>query len=597
MWRFNVFGYISFAVVFLSLNSSHADETVERSENVQQSSSFPVAVFCENRLTAFTVSDNTRFVSSSSLVYEDVTEEICLKMCSSNRDNRGRRILCASTVYDHATFVCTIFRSTSYPEGDLKTMVAPGQRLFEKFCLKDAQSECAESRFLKVDQAVIIGYAKNVSIVRSIEECMEQCFAEHFQCKSVMYFYTEGECITNTESAMTQPTSFAREESDKVIYIQNGCPAILARQRQLEKITTADHQHSEQSLEQPPSSAEEEHIKHLNVETETISSATTTAEGDSSKTKKEGEEIRNTASSIIANSSVENTSNKQNDLNHRAENKIKKSSAPDSRKLASIEQSPAASATEEMPGVLELNLKKLTTNSSTVSFSFNKRLKSLKQTKLQQMKEKLTSEGNEENHIRKNLPLEVRPSPLQVESQQIEKTSSPAKRLKITTLNEFKDEDHFSQWSNWSPCRRSGEKRIRRRKCYNLQKCVGSLMEVKKCPNTIQGDPEIRAIPDDHGIRTTVGMERLLLSVPRERLNLTSKADVKTGIQVGIASQLQKSYSDKESMEKANKNIWSAWRGVCQVNIIFSVNLDSLASHDTVESLTQCHEYTSSRKK
>lgn len=63
-----------------------------------------------------------------------------------------------------------------------------------------------------------------------------------------MYFYTEGECITNTESAMTQPTSFAREESDKVVYIQNGCPAILARQRQLGN-TTAGYDDSEQCKE------------------------------------------------------------------------------------------------------------------------------------------------------------------------------------------------------------------------------------------------------------------------------------------------------------------------------------------------------------
>lgn len=53
-----------------------------------------------------------------------------------------------------------------------------------------------------------------------------------------MYFYKEGECITNTESAITQPTSFAREESDKVIYIQNGCPAVLAQQKLLESSTT-----------------------------------------------------------------------------------------------------------------------------------------------------------------------------------------------------------------------------------------------------------------------------------------------------------------------------------------------------------------------
>lgn len=48
---------------------------------------------------------------------------------------------------------------------------------------EDAPTECADSRFLKVDQSVIIGYAKNVSMARSIEECIEQCLTEHFQCR------------------------------------------------------------------------------------------------------------------------------------------------------------------------------------------------------------------------------------------------------------------------------------------------------------------------------------------------------------------------------------------------------------------------------
>lgn len=38
-----------------------------------------------------------------------------------------------------------------------------------------------------------------------------------------MYFYEEGECITNTESALTKPSAFAKEENEKVVYFQNGC--------------------------------------------------------------------------------------------------------------------------------------------------------------------------------------------------------------------------------------------------------------------------------------------------------------------------------------------------------------------------------------
>ncbi|VBB33797.1 unnamed protein product [Acanthocheilonema viteae] len=560
---FHVLGSISFAL-FFSFNSIHADRTIEDSENLKKHSSFPIAVFCENRLTAFTVSDNTCLVSSSSLIYEDVTEEVCLRMCSSNRDSNGRTILCASAVYDHATFTCTIFRSRSYPDGDLKTVIAPGQRLFEKFCLKDAPSECADSRFLKVEQSVIIGYAKNVSMARSIEECIEQCLTEHFQCRSAMYFYTEGECITNTESAMTQPTSFAREESDKVIYIQNGCPAILARQKELENSTAA-------ATELSPTSADE-HTEDVNVETEAISSTTTTNEEI-----KEEEELKNTG---VVNSSIEeNTLKKQNDLNDRIRNdsyegESENSFGTDSGKLASFDKT-TASTTEEIMEMLKRNLKKLPTDSST--FNSNKGLKSLKQTKLQQIKKEFTSEESEENHMAKNLPLEVRPSPFQVENQHIEKTNSvvvvvhegskiqkPIKRLKIITLSGFEDEDHFSQWSNWSPCRRSGERKIRRRKCYNLQKCVGALMEVKKCPETVQGEPEFRAVMDSRGLRTAVNKKEELTWVPAERLNFANKTDIRTGgIRLDISS-LQQSHSEKEPTEKTDEMIWSPWRGICQ---------------------------------
>lgn len=38
-----------------------------------------------------------------------------------------------------------------------------------------------------------------------------------------MYFYQDGECITNKESALSKPTGFTKEEEDRVIYFQNGC--------------------------------------------------------------------------------------------------------------------------------------------------------------------------------------------------------------------------------------------------------------------------------------------------------------------------------------------------------------------------------------
>ena len=39
-----------------------------------------------------------------------------------------------------------------------------------------------------------------------------------------MFFYEEGECITNIESAMSRPEDFGHpDDGDKVVYFQNGC--------------------------------------------------------------------------------------------------------------------------------------------------------------------------------------------------------------------------------------------------------------------------------------------------------------------------------------------------------------------------------------
>lgn len=39
-----------------------------------------------------------------------------------------------------------------------------------------------------------------------------------------MYFYEEGECITNLESAITRPDDFMKpDDEDKVIFFHNGC--------------------------------------------------------------------------------------------------------------------------------------------------------------------------------------------------------------------------------------------------------------------------------------------------------------------------------------------------------------------------------------
>ncbi|VDM97328.1 unnamed protein product [Thelazia callipaeda] len=553
--------------------------------------------FCENRVSAFTVSDNRQLVSSSSLIYEDVTEEVCLKMCSENRDNSGRTILCASFVYDHATFVCKIYRSRSYPESDLETEVAPGKRFFEKFCLREkVPAECANSQFLKADQSVIIGYARNVSAATSVEECIAQCLNENFQCRSVMYFYAEGECITNTESAMTQPNSYAREESDKVIYIQNGCPAVLARQKQLGSLVSSG---TELPLKTIGGSD-----KDVIYESEAVSTVAMSEENNAEiNNKSENDEARISESNVKTDSLRTEKALRQE--KSRKERFDEQSLRNRQGRISKTYMGRSSSTEEEaFPEISKLHERKMT------KLVFNAGSES---------KEEFTLEASKDNSFEENSPLEVRPSTFQIENHYGERENSgatiqgkakafalpqkPIKRLKIETLNALEEEDHFSQWSQWSECKKAGERSIRRRKCYNLRKCVGGLMEVMKCPKILQDvEPKYRG---GHETQTIYGKEPASASSlltqgaagPPLRPSLTSLGlpfviNDNTGNGADIADDIlfnsEQSMSSNQYKKKTSEEIWSPWPGVCQVNdSVFEISIfDQMAK--SCDQLPRC---------
>uniref|UniRef100_A0AC35GA03 Apple domain-containing protein n=1 Tax=Panagrolaimus sp. PS1159 TaxID=55785 RepID=A0AC35GA03_9BILA len=148
-----------------------------------------------------------------------------MEICSSNRDGDGRLVICASFTYDHVKFKCSIYKRKSGPDGDLDKETTPGKRFFEKFCLdEDSPNQCAGAQFVRIDDSILSGYAKNTSIHSTMAGCINQCLKEEFICKSAMYFYDEGECITNVESGQTSPEDFGSpDDGDKVVYFSNGC--------------------------------------------------------------------------------------------------------------------------------------------------------------------------------------------------------------------------------------------------------------------------------------------------------------------------------------------------------------------------------------
>lgn len=42
--------------------------------------------------------------------------------------------------------------------------------------------ECADSQFIRADDSVLIGFARNVTLVETMEQCVEQCVKEN-DCK------------------------------------------------------------------------------------------------------------------------------------------------------------------------------------------------------------------------------------------------------------------------------------------------------------------------------------------------------------------------------------------------------------------------------
>jgi hypothetical protein len=98
-----------------------------------------------------------------------------------------------------------------------------GIRHYEKLCLPEfAPIDCGEEKFFREQQYTLIGFARNVTVEASLEDCVAACIKDQ-SCKSAMYFYVEGECITNSANSKEEPQVFVPEQKDKVVYFENGC--------------------------------------------------------------------------------------------------------------------------------------------------------------------------------------------------------------------------------------------------------------------------------------------------------------------------------------------------------------------------------------
>jgi len=197
-----------------------------QSANIIDRVSVQDGAICDDRIPAYMVVDSHKLVGSESkVVLKDVEEQECKNMCTDNKDDQGNQVMCSSYTYMIKEKVCSIYRGKALPVGKLELKSAPGHRYYEKFCLPEGTpADCGEAPFFRADQAVLIGFAKNVSHTKNLATCVQACIEMSAECRSAMFFGGAGECILSVASAQDAPDVFAEEEDEEnVVYFENGC--------------------------------------------------------------------------------------------------------------------------------------------------------------------------------------------------------------------------------------------------------------------------------------------------------------------------------------------------------------------------------------
>ncbi|CAJ0608718.1 unnamed protein product [Cylicocyclus nassatus] len=506
---------------------------------------------CENKATGFFVVDNTILGTVDSIVYKDTPEEDCLRTCSTNRDRYGRSILCASFVYDHVSFTCTIFKEKAKPEGKADAVQAVGKRYFEKVCLGDAvPMECADGQFIRADDSVLIGFARNVTLVETMEQCVEQCVKE-LDCKSAMYFYEEGECITNTESALSKPSSFAKEENEKVVYFQNGC---MTKLQSRETTTAFAEMTSAERAEEADTALEKGSGREQFKSSEPFTEATgytTTAELE----KRSDEEDAQGTSSAGSTSTTADAA-----LTSEQESELKEKAPENDEDYADDEEE--ANAVADSDDSVEAKRNKKGEKASYIKYKKHPKNFASKTAKITEKEKDGASEVTARSSVQEEgdsliaddggEPVEGQTSPLGKKkhlsiapvAESAEKVKEDAEVflgfLPSSTALALEYPTYFSEWSDWTPCMKGGERQIRRRKCLDLRRCLGALMQVRNCPAVL---PQ----PVQSGPVESV---RSVIEVPR--------------IPEYDDSETNQSNDRQSTVIQPVEAVWSPWLGVCQ---------------------------------
>ncbi|OZC08932.1 hypothetical protein X798_04019 [Onchocerca flexuosa] len=157
--------------------------------------------------------------------------ESCESLCTQRLSTTANDFNCKSFTHNPKTNVCILSDERSLPLGRGHLVEADGFTYYEKKCFASPRTCRNVPSFERVPQMILVGFAAFVmENVPSVTMCLDQCTnppaetGENFECKSVMYYYNEQECILNAETRANKPDLFIPEgEEFQVDYFDITC--------------------------------------------------------------------------------------------------------------------------------------------------------------------------------------------------------------------------------------------------------------------------------------------------------------------------------------------------------------------------------------
>uniref|UniRef100_A0AC35U0W2 Major sperm protein n=1 Tax=Rhabditophanes sp. KR3021 TaxID=114890 RepID=A0AC35U0W2_9BILA len=167
--------------------------------------------------------------------FDNIDFQSCEELCTGKVTVTSNEFTCKSFMYNSEDNVCYLSDERSKPLGRATLVNATGFTYYEKKCFASPRTCRATASFQRVPQKILVGFAAFVmENVPSVTMCLDQCTNpppetssdkdKPFECRSVMYYYNEMECILNAETRLSKPDLFIPEGDDFVVdYFDISC--------------------------------------------------------------------------------------------------------------------------------------------------------------------------------------------------------------------------------------------------------------------------------------------------------------------------------------------------------------------------------------